>query len=374
MDIVELFALVVGTALAAAVALDVFFTVAHADIEGPVARAAQRGVWELFVAVARRWQARQRGLLAMAGPAMIATTLVTWVVLFILGFALIFYSGLDGYRAEAELGPLGFVDALYFSGVTVTVLGFGDITPLTTAHKLLAFVASGGGFALLTGVVTYLIEVTSSLDERYRMALVLHDETEGSREGVALAATGLETGDVQYLQTRYEELADHMRQVQDKAHRYALVALYYRSRDPLYDFEPTLELAGEVALAGQVLAEDPSWTALRPSVRHFEAGVSRLMRTIADRHLGPEVASNLTDATPDDADRRMVREVRERLRRAGADITLESDNEVPLRLAARSRVFLRGLRAITGRTLGAAEDESTPPSAATPSEAGRGGS
>jgi hypothetical protein len=181
---------------------------------------------------------------------------------------------------------------------------------------------------------------------------------------------GLETGDVQYLQTRFEELADHMRQVQDKAHRYALVALYYRSRDPLYDFEPTLELAGQVALAGHVLAEDPSWAALRPSVRHFEAGVSRLMRTIADRHLGQEVASNLTDAAPDDADRRRVRQVRERLRRAGADIALESDNEVPLRLAARSRVFLRGLRAITGRTLGAVEDESTPPSAATPSEAG----
>ena len=371
MDILELVALAVGGVLASAVALDVFFTVAHADIEGPVARAAQRAVWEVFVALSRRWRSRQRGLLAMAGPAMIATTLVTWVVLFILGFTLIFYSGLDGYRAEAQHGPLGFGDALYYAGVTVTVLGFGDITPLTTSHQLLAVVASGGGFALLTGVVTYLIEVTSSLDERYRLALLLQDETEGTREGFALAAAGLETGDVQYLQTRFEELSDHMRQVQDKAHRYALVALYYRSRDPLYDFEPTLKLAGETALAGHLLAEDPSWVAVRPSVRHLDAGVSRLMRTIADRHLGPEVASDLAGAVPDDDDRNLVREVRERLRQAGADIGPQGDNEAPLRLAARNRVFLHGLRDITGRTSGAVEGEGTPPSAATPDETHR---
>ena len=371
MDIVELVALVVGVVLAGAVALDVFFTVAHADIEGPVARAAQRGVWEVFVAVSRRWQTRQRGVLAMAGPAMIATTLVAWVLLFILGFALIFFSGLDSHRAEPVLGTLDFVDALYHSGVTVTVLGYGDITPTTAPYKALAVIASGGGFALLTGVVTYLIEVTSSLDERYRLALLLQDETEGTREGVALAATGLETGDVQYLQTRYDELADHLRQVQDKAHRYALVALYYRSRDPLYDFEPTLELAGETALAGHLLAEDPSWTAVRPSVRHLDAGVSRLMRTIADRHLGPEVAWDLADAVPNDDDRRLVREVRERLRQGGADIGAQGDNEAPLRLAARNRVFLRGLRDITGRTPGTVEGEGTPPSGATPEETHR---
>ncbi|MDP8987889.1 MAG: potassium channel family protein [Actinomycetota bacterium] len=371
MDLIELVSLVVGAVLAAGVALDVFFTVAHADIEGRVARTAQRSVWAVFVALSRRWRTRQRSLLAMAGPAMIATTLVLWVVLFILGFALVFYSGLDSHRAQAELGPLGFVDALYHSGVTVTVLGYGDITPITAPYKALAFVASGGGFALLTGVVTYLIEVTSSLDERYRLSLLLQDETEGTREGVTLAAAGLETGDVQYLQTRYDELADHLRQVQDKAHRYALVALYYRSRDPLYDFEPTLELAGEVALAGHLLAEDPSWAAVRPAVRHLDAGVSRLMRTIADRHLGPEVASDLADTVPDDDDRRTVREVRERLRQAGADIGPQGDSEAPLRVAARSRVFLRGLQDITGRTLGTVGDQATPPSGGTPEEADR---
>ncbi|HVL97809.1 MAG TPA: potassium channel family protein [Egibacteraceae bacterium] len=349
MDALAVLALLAGGVVAVAVALDVFFTVIHPDIEGPIARFVQRGVWEAFAGAARGWRARRRGILAMAGPAIIATTFFVWVALFILGFALMFYSGFAWYRSEPELGGLTFVDALYFSGITVTVLGYGDITPLHGAYKVLSFVASGSGFALLTGAVTYLIEVTSSVDERSRFALRVQDESGGQAQGVGFVLSGMESGDVSYLRSRLEDLAAHVRLVQDKAHRYAMVALYYRSRNPVYDFEPAVRLTAEAAAAAHVLTQDPVWAGAAPSVRHLEAGVSRLMRTVAEQYLGDDTAERVRRAPATEADHELLHRVAEHLRGAGANVN-GGTVDPALRLAARSRVFLRGMDRITAWT------------------------
>ncbi len=338
-----------GVALAAVVSLDVFFTVIHPDIEGAIARVVQRSVWEGFALVARRWEARRRGVLAMAGPAIIAATFFVWVALFILAFALLFYSGLEWYRAESELQPLTFLDALYYAGTTVTVLGYGDITPIHGAYKLLAAVAAGAGFALLTGAVAYLIEVTSSIDERYRFALRVHDEAEGSGQGVGLVLAGIEAGDVAYLRDRLEQLATDVRLVQDKAHRYALVALYYRSRDPAYDFEPAVRVASEAAVAGHLLAEDPGWAGIAPAVGHLAGGLTRLMETTAEQYLGGDIAAQLREARAGGDDRRLIEGIADQLRQAGPTVPSEPTSAA-LRLATRSRIFLQGMDRITAWT------------------------
>ena len=44
----------------------------------------------------------------------------------------------DGIRDHANGGrPLGFVDTLYFSVVSLTTLGYGDISPVTTEARLI---------------------------------------------------------------------------------------------------------------------------------------------------------------------------------------------------------------------------------------------
>ncbi len=349
--------LAAGAGLAAAVSLDVFFTVIHPDIEGPIARTVQRGVWEGFAVAARLWERRRRGVLAMAGPAIIAATFLAWVVLFTLAFALVFYSGLEWYRAEDELQALSFLEALYFAGTTVTVLGFGDITPVHGAYQILAIVASGSGFALLTGAVAYLIEVTSSIDERYRFALRVHAETGGIEQGVGLVLAGIEVGDVAYLRDRLEALAGHVRLVLDKAHRYALVALYYRSRDSVYDFEPAVRVASEAAVAGHLLAEDPGWAGIAPAARHLAGALSRLMGTVADQYLGDDVTAQVREAPATDDDRHLVEGIADQLDQAGATMGGEPPHAA-LRLATQSRIFLQGLDRITAWT---AESEAAMP-------------
>jgi len=48
---------------------------------------------------------------------------------------LIAYLGRDGYRDSNET-PVGFLDALYYSTVSITTTGYGDITPVTDEARL----------------------------------------------------------------------------------------------------------------------------------------------------------------------------------------------------------------------------------------------
>ena len=51
--------------------------------------------------------------------------------------ALVAYVDRDGYR-DANGTPLGLLDALYYSTVSVTTTGYGDITPVTEQARLVS--------------------------------------------------------------------------------------------------------------------------------------------------------------------------------------------------------------------------------------------
>jgi voltage-gated potassium channel len=58
-------------------------------------------------------------------------------VCLLLGAALIVYSARSGYRDSAHPDrPLSFLDALYYSSVTLTTTGYGDIVPVTNLTRL----------------------------------------------------------------------------------------------------------------------------------------------------------------------------------------------------------------------------------------------
>jgi voltage-gated potassium channel len=67
-------------------------------------------------------------------------------------FAIIFvYSGLI-YQVEHQVNPENFrtfLDAFYFSVVTMTTVGFGDITPISETGRLLTVLMILTGIALI---------------------------------------------------------------------------------------------------------------------------------------------------------------------------------------------------------------------------------
>lgn len=76
--------------------------------------------------------------------------------------ALVVYLDRDGY-VDAAGGPLDFADALYYSTVSVTTTGYGDIVPVTRAARLLTtFVVTPLRIAFLVLVVSTTVEVLAA--------------------------------------------------------------------------------------------------------------------------------------------------------------------------------------------------------------------
>jgi hypothetical protein len=348
MTVLEWVSIVVGVILAALVVVDVFLTVVHPDLEGPLAKRIQRETWRLALALGRRWRRHRRGLRALAGPVMTVATFVIWIGLFVFAFALLFWPFLESHRAESELGSLGFVDALYYAGTTVTTLGYGDVTPLTGGLKLLAIVASATGFALFTGIVAYLIELVSGIDERNRFALRVHDETDGEERGANLLVRCLDREEVEDVRERYDNWASLARSTQDRLHRYAFASLFYRSKERIYDPEPALRVAAEAAIAGYLLGGDEQWRRIMPAVEHLDLAVTRLLGTIGEQYLGQGVQSALESPSPGGEDSDYVEAVRSDLGgRAASSGSSSMYEQAAAALAFRCRTCLSRLDLIT---------------------------
>lgn len=97
-------------------------------------------------------------MLSLAGPSTLVAVIAGWVVLLWAGWALVYWPRLpEQFSFSPGIDPRirgGFVDALYLSLMTMTTLGYGDVTPSTGWMRILATLQALTGFGLLTASVT----------------------------------------------------------------------------------------------------------------------------------------------------------------------------------------------------------------------------
>ena len=151
---------------------DIFHTIWHPSGRGDLSHLVMRGLWRLGQ---RR---RDRGAAGgLTGPVALAVVIGMWLVLLICGGALVygphlpegfvFQSGLDvGDRSRV-------LDAVYLSTVTLATLGFGDIVPEAGWLRAVLPIQALIGFALLTGSVTWVLQVYPALTRRRALAIRL---------------------------------------------------------------------------------------------------------------------------------------------------------------------------------------------------------
>ena len=165
---VQPFVSLAGAVAIAAALADVFLTLFHPTVTGPIGSAIQRTAWRLSHTLGRGRPAA----LALAAPAAVLLTIATWATLLLVGWALVYWPYLpDGFHVQAgvELGST-FVTAVYVSGVTLSTLGFGEITPASGWLRLLIPLESLLGFALLTASLSWLISIYPALHRRRQFA------------------------------------------------------------------------------------------------------------------------------------------------------------------------------------------------------------
>jgi ABC-type multidrug transport system fused ATPase/permease subunit len=186
---VHVIEVLLGLFLIGYVAWDVFNTVALPRPTPSVYRIARnltRWSWRAW-----RWQAnrmsgqrRERWLGGFA-PLLVLVLLVAWVLLLIVGFALIDLA----YGADFAPAIDSFGTAFYAAGTGLMTIGFGDIVPTSMLTRLIVIASAGLGLGTVALVITYLFSLYGSFQRREVLVTTLDARAGAPPSGVALLET-----------------------------------------------------------------------------------------------------------------------------------------------------------------------------------------
>jgi Ion channel len=173
-----------GLVLLTLIVFDIYATVLHSSARyGPVGESLNRSVWRLTRGLAFRLsRAHRHRLLNMVGPLLLPLLIVVYVVLLVLAFALVYYPHIpSGFTFSGGHAEPGWVDAIYFSGVTLTTVGYGDVVPRFTTLRFLALFESASGLIVISLAITYMLTVYAGLERKRAVAVSLyHQAGEGA--------------------------------------------------------------------------------------------------------------------------------------------------------------------------------------------------
>lgn len=228
---------------------DVFFTVLFpASGHGPVRRPLSRLTWHAFARVGRRLPVlRRRQFLAYSGPVLITVTILTWVVLLVGGWAVIYHPAL-GHGIVAASGPTdtGWGTAVYYSGFALSTLGTGDVVPVTASYRVLTVVEAAAGFSVFTMVLTYFMSTYGAITSRKTFGTSLHQRTFGTGAPAQLLVGLAADDDLPDARQQLSGLAEFLTHTFE-THRSYPVLRYFHFRQERYALPRLVLLALEGA-------------------------------------------------------------------------------------------------------------------------------
>jgi hypothetical protein len=272
-----------GSILIAIAISDILQTVFRPFGSGFGSAVPARVVWRLL----RTVPGAGPHLLRVAGPAIMVGVIVVWVVMLLLGWALIYWdAGPSGFSfgGPDAARPAGFLGALYLSMITLSTVGFGDLVPATPGMRLVAALQGLVGFSMITVCITWILSVYPVLTRRRTLAyeIALLSET-AQRWDLHLGRLGEHVEGVLGDLTR--ALSGVHSDLQQFPHTY-----YFHSHAPRFELAAMLPRLVVVARA----AAESSTPVLRFQADLLTEALRDLGRTLA-RDVGGDADRDLAD-------------------------------------------------------------------------------
>jgi hypothetical protein len=220
---------ILGIPLMLVVLADVFLTVLYARMGTAIlSERLGRALWLGFRGASKLAPSRRDGVLAYAAPVIVLTVLAVWVVLLMLGAALVIHPHL-GTAVTNSTGPTktDFMTAFYAAGNSITLVGSGNFSPQTPAFKAFYIANSFVGMTMISLTLTYLMQIYNALQRRNTLALAVHEASGETGDAADLIGAVGPQGNFNNGYTHLAQLAAEMRAVKESHHFYS-VLVYFR--------------------------------------------------------------------------------------------------------------------------------------------------
>ncbi|HKP87615.1 MAG TPA: potassium channel family protein [Blastocatellia bacterium] len=278
----KLFFTALGVGLILISANDAYVTILHSrGRNGPISHVLCRSIWRAARAIAFKLSRKQRHKrLNSVGPLLMPMLIGGFIILLVLGFALVYYPRMTSdftINREAPIAP--WIESLYFSGVTLTTLGFGDIVPRTDWMRVVAIIESGAGFGLMSLAITYVVAVYRALERKRTAALAFYHQAEGGPDAVGFIDNHFVAGKLSGLAPSLRTAARDLQEMLESHIEHPIIHYFH----PMEVFKSTprvlflsLEICAVIrsCLDPQVYAD----TQERPEVRTLESSAMHVLK------------------------------------------------------------------------------------------------
>lgn len=166
---------------------DIYSTIIRATKHsGPVGEYLNRGLWRLAIYATKNLDRRRRHrILSTVGPLLMPLLIGLFILFMMTGFALIYLPRMEsGFKIDNQAAGSPFLQAFYFSGVTLLTIGFGDILPTTNLTRIAAVLEGASGVAVISLSITYLLTVSAALERKRALALKFYHQ---ARQGADIS-------------------------------------------------------------------------------------------------------------------------------------------------------------------------------------------
>jgi hypothetical protein len=323
-----------GFVLLALIIFDIYATVLHSSARyGPVGESLNRSVWRLTRAAAFRLsRANRHRLLNMVGPLLLPLLIAVYIVLLVLAFALVYYPHVPGGFTFGVSHPEpGWIDAVYFSGVTLTTVGYGDVVPRAAHLRFLALFEAVSGLVVISLAITYMLTVYTALERKRAVAVsVYHQAGQGADVAGFIAH--------HFVEGRFYGLRDALRTVTRdlqgllESHIDHPVIHYFHPVEVYKGTPRVLFLLLETCAVIRAALDREENQDLRnyPEVRTLDAGVRHVLTQLVDsldleRRARPRKPTEQEEREATDRWRRRYEQTLARLRESGIGVRRDTE-------------------------------------------------
>ncbi|GAA6132180.1 hypothetical protein [Halopseudomonas sabulinigri] len=172
MTIVDILVALFGLLLILFTLFDALVTILGLQGGGPGTTFVTQKIWSVLLMLHRRKP--QHRLLTVCGPALMVLVVLLWYAMLYLGWFLVFNSVSGAVVNDSTTTFASDLQTLYFTGVTISGLGYGDFTARGFPWTLYATLAVSTGTLLTSLGLSYIIAVVPVALERKQIALKLN--------------------------------------------------------------------------------------------------------------------------------------------------------------------------------------------------------